>query len=368
MKMQTITLKLKLLDPTNEKKAMYRLMADSTTELANGIVTIPKRERPETSGDIKYRNIPSAAVNQLIRDVRGNKKAKHFNRQWPGFNNQNLKLEKETSKEGKTVWKVSFPTLEKRVGVPVIVMKRQERYLEMIRDGYARQGVVRLIERHGDWYVHISLTLSQPESEPLKSKQEKIVGIDLGLICLLVAWCSGLTLFIHGAHLAYVRRRYAKLRWRLQKTDAHRALKRLDDKEHRWITDINHKIARLIVKFALMNGATLIRLEDLSGIRQRPHQSRKQRQDHGRTLHCWSFYQLRQLITYKAMLAGIRVELVNPAYTSKTCSRCGEVRSTRGNGRWFVCPRCKKKKHIDANAGENIAGAISGLADLSIAG
>ncbi|MCL6557796.1 MAG: transposase, partial [Firmicutes bacterium] len=47
---------------------------------------------------------------------------------------------------------------------------------------------------------------------------------------------------------------------------------------------------------------------------------------------------------------------------SLTCSRCGEVSKSRPGGRWFVCPRCRKQKHIDANAAENIANAISGLA------
>ena len=111
---RVVTVKLKLLNPTNEKKAMYRLIANSTTALANRIVAMPKNDRPETSGDISYKNVPSAVVCQLIRDVRGNKKAKRFVRQWPGFNNQNFRLEKEVSKDGTTVWKTSFPTLERR--------------------------------------------------------------------------------------------------------------------------------------------------------------------------------------------------------------------------------------------------------------
>ncbi|MCL6639691.1 MAG: transposase, partial [Firmicutes bacterium] len=47
---------------------------------------------------------------------------------------------------------------------------------------------------------------------------------------------------------------------------------------------------------------------------------------------------------------------------SLTCSRCGEVSKSRPGGRWFVCPRCRKQKHTDVNAAENIAHAISGLA------
>ncbi|MEW5898481.1 MAG: transposase [Bacillota bacterium] len=79
-------------------------------------------------------------------------------------------------------------------------------------------------------------------------------------------------------------------------------------------------------------------------------------------MHYRPYYQLRKLIEYKAALAGIRVELVNPDLTTLTCSRCGEVVKNRPKGRWFKCPRCKKIKHVDVNGADNIAQAISGLA------
>ncbi len=37
----------------------------------------------------------------------------------------------------------------------------------------------------------------------------------------------------------------------------------------------------------------------------------------------WSFYELIELITYKAELEGIKVEAINPVYTSQRCSDCG---------------------------------------------
>jgi len=117
-----------------------------------------------------------------------------------------------------------------------------------------------------------------------------------------------------------------------------------------------------MVDFAKFHGVSLIRMEDLTGVRWTKKQSREQRRDSGRSLHKWAFYQLQQFIEYKAALAGIAVERVNRDKTSWTCCRCGEVKPTRPSSRWFVCPRCHRKKHIDANAADNIAQAISGLA------
>jgi IS605 OrfB family transposase len=227
----------------------------------------------------------------------------------------------------------------------------------MLLSGQAKQGSAKLVRHGRDWYIHLSLTISVEEKQG-----EKIMGVDLGQIDLLVASASGQTLFFSGKELAYTRRHYAKLRHRLQKAGAYRALVRLGNKEHRWVTDANHKISRALVDFAIAHGVTKIRLEDLTGARWANPQRREQRKNHGRCLHYWPYYQLRKFIEYKAVLAGIKGELVSPDLTTLTCSRCGEVVKSRPKGRWFRCPRCKRIKHIDVNAADNIAQAISGLA------
>lgn len=356
---QALTLKLKLHEPTRAKREMYQTMADRVTNFANRCLDLEPGKRPKTSKEAARISepLPSAVLNQALRDLKARENARRFRRLWPGFNNQNFRVEKETSAGGGAVWKVSFPTLERRVGVPVQVSAYHSRYLEMLLAGKAKQGTAYLVRRRKDWYVHLSLTV------PVERRHgpEKHMGIDLGLICLLVAWVAGRTFFVHGTHLAYVRRRFAKLRREFQKAGAYRALKKLGDREHRWVTDMNHKISRLVVDFAVSQGVTCIRMEDLAGVRWTEKQNRKQRRDHGRSLHCWPFRQLQGFIAYKAGLAGIRVEYVNREGTSATCSRCGAAVG-RPSGRWFICPSCGARAHVDANAAANIAKAVSGLA------
>jgi putative transposase len=66
-----------------------------------------------------------------------------------------------------------------------------------------------------------------------------------------------------------------------------------------------------------------------------------------------SFFTLQKMVERRAHTRGIPVMYVNPAYTSKRCSRCGEFgRRTRKR---FECPHCGYVAHADVNAAFNIA-------------
>ncbi|MBE3562140.1 MAG: IS200/IS605 family element transposase accessory protein TnpB [Hydrogenibacillus schlegelii] len=125
--------------------------------------------------------------------------------------------------------------------------------------------------------------------------------------------------------------------------------------------DQDHKISRAIVDWCLARGVGIIRMEKLEGIRRRKTRKR----DFGRSLHSWSFYRLQQFIAYKAQLAGIRVEWVNPKETSRTCPRCGHCAKENRNGTQFRCRKCGYRGHADAVGAWNVSLAISGLAEAA---
>ena len=63
----------------------------------------------------------------------------------------------------------------------------------------------------------------------------------------------------------------------------------------------------------------------------------------------------RLLMVYKAQLAGVAVEFLDPAYTSQTCHACGHCeRGNRKSQAEFVSKACGRTEHADVNAARNI--------------
>jgi len=60
------------------------------------------------------------------------------------------------------------------------------------------------------------------------------------------------------------------------------------------------------------------------------------------------------ILTFKAESAGKRVQAVNPAFTSQTCSGCGVIVQKGLSVRWHECPNYGTSLHRDHNAALNI--------------
>jgi len=68
-----------------------------------------------------------------------------------------------------------------------------------------------------------------------------------------------------------------------------------------------------------------------------------------------AFHELRSILKYQIEKYGKTFVLVDPAFTSKTCARCGYVKEDLAlSDRVFVCPRCGWAADRDYNASLNI--------------
>lgn len=236
---------------------------------------------------------------------------------------------------------VSIATLDGRIALPLVAGGPHHDRLA------GERGESDLVLRKGRWYLHTSVKVpNAPMAEALE-----FLGEDFGIVRIATdsdgeSYC--------GANVEAVRQRLLKLRTALQECgtrSAKKHLKRLSGLEARFRTDTNHVISKRIVDKAKCTGRG-IALEDLTGIRDRVKVRKGQRAQHG----SWAFFQLRAFVTYKAIMAGVPLTIVDPRNTSRTCIMCGccDKRNRRSQSE-FVCKSCGFSANADFVAAVNIA-------------
>lgn len=202
------------------------------------------------------------------------------------------------------------------------------------------------IRRSADgWYASFSCEV-EPHALP---ETGQAVGVDGG-IASLIATSDGQTV----DNPKWYREQQAKLRV-LQRRVARRKkggsnrrkavvqLRRLHEKIANRRKDYLNKLAH-----GLVQNYDLVALEDLQIDNMvQNHNLAKSILDGG-----WGY--LKQQLTFKAAEAGRELVLVNPAYTSKTCSNCGaNFDNLTLADRWVECD-CGLSLDRDVNAARNI--------------
>jgi putative transposase len=115
-----------------------------------------------------------------------------------------------------------------------------------------------------------------------------------------------------------------------------------------------HRVATLIVEKARANNEAIV-LERLKGIRYKHQKGNGEATARRRRIALWPFRQLQSYIDYKARWAGVPVEYVSPAYTSKKCHVCGYINhNLKVTDRSWLCPNCGAKLDRDPNSAINI--------------
>ncbi|MDJ0575008.1 MAG: transposase [Xenococcaceae cyanobacterium MO_234.B1] len=341
------TLKLKFHNLNVVKAQLFAETTTAYTELANELLKLPIKERKKLTTASVITSLKSALSNQVIRQVKGKagKRTKEFKLLPPEINYQNWRL----FKKGGT-YSVSFPTIQGVKRVPIEIKSNHwqsllDRLLD--RDKTISKGTLKLYQKKGKWYAFVSLT----EEVPLVKSNNR-VGVDRGQNQLATAVPKqGFGLLFSGKNVKHRRRYFQKRRQQLQKVKKYRAIKKLEQKEQRWMRAVNHTVSRRIVNFADWLDADLV-LEDLSGCRQTMKQSRKQRSDNSQSRHAWAYYDLQLKTEYKQAMNGRQVHYRPPYYTSKTSSVNGVIGKRDGN--WFKCTSGAILQS-DFNSGRNLA-------------
>ncbi|MBR4792491.1 MAG: transposase [Bacteroidaceae bacterium] len=201
--------------------------------------------------------------------------------------------------------------------------------------------------RNGKFYM--SIPFKVPET-PLVN--DNCIGVDLGERRFAVT--SDGIMFNDKEYNARRRKlRYIKRCLQKKGTKSARKHKRkLSVKERNQSTDMCRRMSNAIIG---STDSSIIILEDLSNIKQKTAETKEgfKKKNHNRRIGQVPFFKFKQILSYKALLNGKRVETVSPFMTSQTDCTNGKKDGTRKNRRFY----CKNGTVLDAdwNAAINIA-------------
>ena len=294
-----------------------------------------------------YPKLTSNAVIAIYRDVMGAirsiKSNKHEDAKIPEKTHLNHKLNRylynRLTAEG--IW---LTTNTKRIRSH-ITFKTYPRLQDMFQRYVPGDPTIFL--RNGKFYMSIPF---KGQESPLKN--DTCIGVDMGERRFAIT-SDGLML--NDKEYNARRRKIRYLKRCLQKKgtkSASRHKRKLSRKEQNQSTDMCNHIANAIIASTT---ASIIVIEDLSNIKKKTSKSNEEfkKKSHNRRISQIPFYKFKQILSYKALLNGKRVETVSPFMTSQTDCTTGKKDGVRKNRRFY----CKNGTVLDAdwNAAINIA-------------
>lgn len=249
-------------------------------------------------------------------------------------------------------WTVTLTTLKKRERFRLHIGNYQRSLLK----GQQPSSAVLVKRRDGSYYLQVQL-----ESEPPQlHESQKVLGVDLGRTDIAV---TSLGEKFSAKQVTQIRDKYSRVRASLQRKAskgtrstrrrARQILQRLSGRERRFQALVNHTISYQLIQQAL-NNKQAIALEDLTGIRERTNELPRSKVERRRS-NSWSFFQLRMFLLYKSLKFGVKLHLVDPRYTSKSCHCCGVIGNRQGKKFGCVNLACGWIGDADENGSKNIS-------------
>jgi putative transposase len=230
--------------------------------------------------------------------------------------------------------------------------------LDRILSGEYTVSASQILYDNKKWFLNLTY---QFEKEKIILDPENIMGIDLGIVHpIYMAFNNSLNrYYIKGGEIEEFRKRTEHRRRELLMQGKYCAdgrkghgyktrvepIEKLSKRIEHFRDTCNHKYSRFVIDMAVKHGCGTIQLENLEGISK-----------NSVFLKNWSYYDLQQMIQYKANEKGIRVVFVDPSYTSQRCSQCGHIEEeNRVEQATFRCLNCGYEVNADYNAAKNIA-------------
>lgn len=224
-------------------------------------------------------------------------------------------------------------------------------YLDRVVEDEAELGASELrFDENGN--ITAALTITEEKEVYVPENVLRTVGVDIGETTLYAAAVTESeteavrdVLVEPGREFRHVRERLKRKRSNLMQEGDLRGVQQCRDEHRRYTEHVLHTASREIIELANDHEPCTIFLEELTHYRSTANDP----------IHDWPFALFQELIEYKATAAGVPVVHVNPAYTSRSCRKCGQQDPESRSGTEFSCRRCGYTVHADVNAAINLS-------------
>lgn len=241
------------------------------------------------------------------------------------------------------------------------LQKSQKQILDRIISKEYKNGAAQIGHngRKRKWFANFAY---EPAKREAYLDPDVIVGVDLGVVKSFFCAVNNSKnrLWADGWEIESFRKRIRKRRNSILRQSPSSGRKgkgrknlleptdKIGDKERRFRDTRYHQYSKMIIDFAVKNGAGVIQMEDLKSLKEAKRDSF--------ILKDWAISDLQGKIEYKAKEYDIVVKYINPRHTSQRCHKCGYIaRKNRLDQKTFVCEVCSHKENADYNAACNIA-------------
>lgn len=242
------------------------------------------------------------------------------------------------------------------------------------------------------WFASVNIRVpARPKPKPTRAQRANgAVGVDLGISVIAatskdmatrhktpqnpVPQVTRTQIYENPHHLAKTSRNLAK--WQRRAAKRYRRGKSFHEQSHGWHEAVAH-VRRLHALVAERRATTQHQLtktlatqfetvfvEDIQvqkmtrsprGTTSKPGRGVKHKAQLNKAVLDVGFGEIRRQLQYKSDRYGSVVEVVDPAYTSQTCAKCGHVdKRSRKSAKEFVCMRCSHAVHAKIGAAKEI--------------
>ena len=233
-----------------------------------------------------------------------------------------------------------------RINFPLFGRRR----LEKISDENSLK-MIQIFKRKNKLYC--KLTVSKEICDQIASDEiPKTIGLDINAKKIVLGNNDFYSLKRHHHRKIEHRKHFPNNKKCEEKTKGEL---RASHKLRNYTKDTIHKLTTKIANNLQAQDTEVLVFEDLTNLRNSA--SKKLRTSKGKNVNyivnTLPYRMFQNLLEYKCLDRGINVVYVDPAYTSKQCSRCGSLNTSRKQT-LFKCEACNYSLDADLNGSRNI--------------